>query len=55
MGAKTCMLVYADGSVGDVLKTNPPLDREASATLARKLFPSEKLQPLKDGSLMFMR
>jgi hypothetical protein len=53
MGAKTCMLVYADGSVGDVLKTTPPLDREASAALARKLFPAEQLQPLEDGTLSF--
>ncbi|HET8782662.1 MAG TPA: hypothetical protein VFM63_09600 [Pyrinomonadaceae bacterium] len=53
MGAKTCMLVYADGNVADALKTNPSLDREASAALARKLFPSEKLQPLEDGSLAF--
>lgn len=51
MGAKTCMLVYADGKVADVLKTNPPLDREASAALVSRLFPSEKLQPLDDGCL----
>ena len=53
MGAKTWMLVYADGNVADVLKTNPPLDREASAALARRLFPSEKLEPLENGSLLF--
>ena len=54
MGAKTCMLVYAEGDVGEVLKTNPPLDREATVALVKKLFPLEKLQPLDDnGSLSF--
>ena len=54
MGAKTSMLVYAEGNVGEVLKTNPPLDREATAALVNKLFPLEKLQPLDDdGSLSF--
>jgi hypothetical protein len=53
MGAKTCMLVYADGNVGELLKTNPPLDREASVALVKKLFPSEKLQPIEDGNLAY--
>ena len=53
MGAKTSMLVYAEGNVGEVLKTNPPLDREATAALVKKLFPSEKLEPLEDGTLSF--
>jgi hypothetical protein len=52
MGAKTCMLVYADGNVGELLKSNPPLDREASVALVKKLFPSEKLQPIEDGNLV---
>lgn len=53
MGAKTCMLVYADGNVGELLKNNPPLDHEASLALVKKLFPSEKLQPIEDGNLAF--
>jgi hypothetical protein len=53
MGAKTCMLVYADGNVGELLKSNPPLDREASVALVKKLFPSEKLQPIEDGNLAY--
>ena len=52
MGAKTSMLVYADGKVADVLKTYPPLDREATAALVSRLFPSDKLQPIEDGCLL---
>ena len=53
MGAKTCMLVYADGNVADVLKTYPPVDREASSALVSRLFPSDKFEPLEDGCLLF--
>jgi hypothetical protein len=53
MGAKTWMLVYANGNAPEILKANPRLDREATALLARKLFPSEKLEPLGDGDLSF--
>src|SRR5262245_39452411 len=52
MGAKTWMLAYVNGSVSEILKSDPPLDREAAAALARKLFPSEKLEPLNDGDLL---
>lgn len=53
MGAKTWMLAYVDGSASEILKSNPQLDREAAAALARKLFPSEKLDPIDDGDLSF--
>jgi hypothetical protein len=53
MGAKTWMLVYGDGDAPNILKSRPPLDRGASAALAAKLFPDEKLTPLDDGSLLF--
>ena len=53
MGAKTWMLVYADGDAGEILKSNPPLDRVASAALARELFPGEKLVAIDDGDLSF--
>ena len=51
MGAKTWMLAYVNGNVGDILKSHPQLDRDAALALARKLFPSEKLEPLDDGDL----
>lgn len=51
MGAKSWMLVYADGNARDALKRKPPLDREATAKLASTLFPGEKLKPLGDGDL----
>lgn len=51
MGAKTWMLVICDGNPREILKSKPVLDREATAALAKTLYPSEKLQPLEDGSL----
>jgi hypothetical protein len=53
MGAKTWMLVYCDGSAKDILRSKPELDRAATVALAKKLFPSEKLEPLSDGTLSF--
>lgn len=51
MGAKTWMLVYADTSARDALSAQPPLEREATLKLAKKLFPREKLEPMGDGDL----
>lgn len=36
MGAKTWMLVYADGNVRDVLAAKPELDRDATIRLVRE-------------------
>ena len=51
MGAKTWMLVYSDGPAKQLLQAVPALDRNASSALAAKLFPSEKLAALPDGTL----
>ena len=51
MGAKTWMLVYADGDVSRGLAAYPALDRERTAWEAARLFPKAKLTPLEDGSL----
>ena len=48
MGAKTWMLVYADGDVRSILKKDPKLDRDATTALVTKLFPSDKLDALSD-------
>lgn len=53
MGAKTWMVVYSDGDAAAALRARPALDRGASAALAAKLFPREKLAPLEDGSLQW--
>jgi hypothetical protein len=53
VGAKTWMLVHSNGSAKVALGSAPVLDREASAKLAKRLFPSEKLEPLSDGTLSF--
>src|SRR5512143_3817961 len=53
MGAKTWMLVYADGDAREALSRRPTLDRDQTLKLARKLFPHEKLAPLGDGNLSF--
>jgi len=51
MGAKSWMVVYADRPPREVLASRPPLDREASANLARQLFPRAKLRPAADVTL----
>jgi len=51
MGAKTWMLVYCEGNAKDILRSKPELDRAATAALAKKFFPSERLEPLSDGTL----
>jgi hypothetical protein len=53
MGAKTWMLVYAVESAREALAASPFLDREATAKLAAKLFPDEKLEPIADGDLSY--
>lgn len=53
MGAKTWMTVYTDGNAQEILKSKPELNREASTDIAAKLFSSEALEPLEDGSLAF--
>jgi hypothetical protein len=53
MGAKTWMLVYADSSARQALKTQPQLDRAATRQLAEKLFSREQLEPLEDGDLSY--
>lgn len=51
MGAKTWMLICSSGVPGEILKSNAVLDREATTLLAKKLFSSEKLEPMPDGHL----
>jgi hypothetical protein len=53
VGAKTWMLVYANGKVGEVLNAGPQLDRSATLELATRLFPSDKLEPIGDGCLSY--
>jgi hypothetical protein len=53
MGAKTWMLTYSSGSAREILKSDPRLDREATAALAKALFPDEKLELLGDADLSF--
>lgn len=51
MGAKTWMLVYSKGDPKEILGRAPLLNRDATISLAGKLFPKEKLQLLDDGDL----
>lgn len=53
MGAKTWMLVYADGNARELLATRPTLNRDATARLAAQLFPKDRLEPLDDGDLLY--
>jgi hypothetical protein len=52
MGAKTWMVMYADGAAREALTSGPKLDRDATTALARKLFPDDTLEPLSDGTLL---
>ena len=51
MGAKTWMLVYADGDAAEALKSGPQLDRDRTLQFARDLFPKDKLEPIGEGDL----
>ena len=51
MGAKTWMLVYADGSPKERLAAKPLLDREATQAWVSTLFPEHALEPNGDGDL----
>jgi hypothetical protein len=53
MGAKTWMLIYSKVVPREILKANPVLDRDATISFAKKLFPSDRLEPLEDGNLSF--
>ena len=53
MGAKTWMLVYADGNAREALRAYPTLDRDATRQLAEKLFGGEKLTYEEDCDLTY--
>ena len=53
MGAKTWMLVYADGSAVTALKGSHQPDLKATLRLAKSLFPKDKLDPIGDGDLSY--
>lgn len=53
MGAKTWMIVYADGDARSLLANAPAMNRVATTKLAETLFPKDKFAPLEDGSLMW--
>ncbi len=52
MGAKTRMLMYADGDPAEILRSGPKLDREASAALVPKLFPTSQYAAAEDENLL---
>jgi len=51
MGTKTWLLMYADVDPVEILRSAPKLDREASAALVRRLFPSGDFTAAEDESL----
>jgi hypothetical protein len=52
MGAKDWMAFYAERDVPSVLGERPTLDREATARLVERLFPSHAVTDLADVSLL---
>ncbi len=53
MGAKTWMLVYSDGDASERLSAGVTLDRPATDSLIKKLFPNEKMEAIADGHLAY--
>jgi len=53
VGAKTWMIVYANAKVGDALRGNPKLNRDATLQLATSLFPKDKLELIGEGDLSY--
>lgn len=53
MGAKTWMIVYADREPREMFRAGPVLDRAATETLARSLFPGESFGPAQESDLGF--
>lgn len=51
MGAKTWMLMYAEGDPAAVLRARPAIDREASAALLAQLFPGQRFTRQEDETL----
>jgi hypothetical protein len=52
MGAKTWMLVYGAGDVGQALRDSPTLDRDATRALVARLHPRHQITELEDGTLL---
>lgn len=53
MGAKTWMLVYADGNARELLAARPKPDRDATTRLAARLFPDDRLELFDDSDLSY--
>jgi len=53
MGAKTWMLVTAEGNVSETLAAKPQINRDASLEYARSLFPDYELTQIDDGDLYY--
>ena len=53
MGAKTWLLAYVENdSASEVLKSKPKPNRSEAVTLAKQLFPKERLQAIDDVTLL---
>lgn len=52
MGAKTWMLVYADGDVRSVLRASPQLERKAARNMVARLHPGRQISDDPDGTLL---
>ncbi|MFI5711841.1 DUF6928 family protein [Kribbella sp. NPDC051620] len=52
MGAKDWMLMYAEGTIAEVLRTHPQPDRAATRALVERLHPETLLTAVTDGNLL---
>ncbi|MCO5995309.1 DUF6928 family protein [Actinoallomurus rhizosphaericola] len=51
MGAKDWMLMYADRDIRPVLRSAPPIDRDATVALVERLHPGRRVSCMGDGTL----
>ncbi|MEU6111564.1 hypothetical protein ABZ853_24525 [Streptomyces albidoflavus] len=51
MGAKTALLVYADGAIPDLLRHAGPLDTERTSALVRRSYPHTEIERCQDSNL----
>jgi hypothetical protein len=52
VGAKTWILVYAEGDVREVLRGRPTLDRDATRALVGRLHPHHQITEIEDSTLL---
>jgi hypothetical protein len=51
MGARSSLLAFIDGDAAAVLRSAPPLDRDAAGEVLARMHPGARITPVADGTL----